>query len=62
MSYLSHRKLSIQLDKVKTRAAVLKFKEKGILLVQDCNLFPASDQFVALQMCLTSEMLHVVTS
>lgn len=61
-SYLSHRKLSIQLDRVKTGTVVLKFKKKGILFVQECALFLARDQSEALQMCFTSEMLHVVTS
>lgn len=61
-SYLSHRKLSIRLDKVKAGTVVLKFKKKGIPFLQECVLFLARDQFEASQMCFTSEMLHVVTS
>lgn len=60
-SYLSHRKPSIWLDKVKTGAVVLKLK-KGILFVQECALFLTKDQSEAIQMCSSSEILHVVTS
>lgn len=52
----------MQLVKVNTGTVVLKFKKKGVLFIQGRALFLARDQFKTLQMCFTSEMLHVVTS
>lgn len=49
------------MDKVKSGTVVLEFKKMAILFVLFV-LFSARDQFEALQMCFTSEMLHVVTS